>query len=92
MLQFIRDQLDAIEEGIKQSWVSVLSGILLSTFIIPLPSCDVMLNIFATLSVPNYSSFWLCPKSNLFNNFESLTERLEKYTYIPNIKLVTLNS
>jgi hypothetical protein len=26
MLQFIRDQLDAIEEGIKQSWISVLSG------------------------------------------------------------------
>uniref|UniRef100_K3Y5E8 MHD1 domain-containing protein n=2 Tax=Setaria italica TaxID=4555 RepID=K3Y5E8_SETIT len=25
-LQFIRDQLDAIEEGIKRSWISVLSG------------------------------------------------------------------
>jgi hypothetical protein len=26
MLQYIRDQLDTIEEGIKQSWVDVQSG------------------------------------------------------------------
>ncbi|CAD6259949.1 unnamed protein product [Miscanthus lutarioriparius] len=32
-LQFIRDQLDAIEEGIKQSWVSVLSAVRLLDYL-----------------------------------------------------------
>ncbi|KAL5675226.1 hypothetical protein ACJX0J_011357, partial [Zea mays] len=32
-LQFIRDQLDAIEEGVKQSWVSVLSAVRLLDYL-----------------------------------------------------------
>ncbi|OEL28210.1 hypothetical protein BAE44_0010769, partial [Dichanthelium oligosanthes] len=32
-LQFIRDQLDAIEEGIKQSWISVLSAVRLLDYL-----------------------------------------------------------
>jgi cytochrome oxidase Cu insertion factor (SCO1/SenC/PrrC family) len=33
MLQFIRDQLDVIEEGIKQSWTSVLSAVRLLDYL-----------------------------------------------------------